>query len=49
MSAIDQLITYILSLTPDQLNDAVALLPKLNEEIAARKQRRQQKETAQTQ
>lgn len=49
MSNTDQLISYILTLTPDQLRDAVSLLPELCEEIAARKQHRQQKETEQNQ
>lgn len=48
MSAVDNLISYIKNLTPDQVDKAVSLLPRVISAISEQAQPDPQKETLQT-
>ena len=49
MTNVDQLISYILTLTPEQVEKAISLLPRVTEAIAELTQPAPQSENVQTQ
>lgn len=49
MSAVDELIKYILSLTPEQVNKVVSQIPRLTELLEEPSQPCPQEQTSQTQ
>ena len=49
MSNIDQLISYILTLTPEQVEKAISLLPQVTEALAEQQQPAPQLENVQNQ